>query len=173
LFLDRSRLNVFEGQYNLSDDLNLTQNGTDLLIGASSKQYVLNSQGTLFADTAAPIKINEFGSYVQLSQKLLNDVLKLTVSGRYDKNTNFKGRFTPRASAVVKVAKDHNLRFSYQQAYRFPTTQNQWINLTIGGGTRLMGGLPQLRDYLQIQQQPCLYRTKRTGFWCECIGRCS
>ncbi|MEO7531114.1 MAG: TonB-dependent receptor, partial [Sediminibacterium sp.] len=147
LFLDRSRLNVFEGQYNLSDDLNLTQNGTDLLIGASSRQFVLNSQGTLFADTAAPIKINEFGSYIQLSQKLLNDVLKLTVSGRYDKNTNFKGRFTPRASAVVKVAKDHNLRFSYQQAYRFPTTQNQWINLTIGGGTRLMGGLPQLREF--------------------------
>jgi outer membrane receptor protein involved in Fe transport len=154
LFLDRSRLNVFEGQYNLSDDLNLTQNGTDVLIGASSKQYVLNSQGTLFADTAAPIKINEFGSYIQLSQKLLNDVLKLTVSGRYDKNTNFKGRFTPRASAVVKVAKDHNLRFSYQQAYRFPTTQNQWINLTIGGGTRLMGGLPQLRDFYKFSSNP-------------------
>lgn len=154
LFLDRSRLNVFEGQYNLSDDLNLTQNGTDLLIGASSKQYVLNSQGTLFADTAAPIKINEFGSYIQLSQKLLNDVLKLTVSGRYDKNTNFKGRFTPRASAVVKLAKDHNLRFSYQQAYRFPTTQNQWINLTIGGGTRLMGGLPQLREFYKFSSNP-------------------
>ncbi|MES2373558.1 MAG: TonB-dependent receptor [Bacteroidota bacterium] len=154
LFLDRSRLNVFEGQYNLSDDLNLTQNGTDLLIGASSRQYVLNSQGTLFADTAAPIKINEFGSYIQLSQKLLNDVLKLTVSGRYDKNTNFKGRFTPRASAVVKLAKDHNLRFSYQQAYRFPTTQNQWINLTIGGGTRLMGGLPQLREFYKFSSNP-------------------
>jgi outer membrane receptor protein involved in Fe transport len=154
LFLDRSRLNVFEGQYNLSDDLNLSQNGTDLLIGASSRQYVLNSQGTLFADTAAPIKINEFGSYLQLSQKLLNDVLKLTVSGRYDKNTNFKGRFTPRASAVIKLAKDHNLRASYQQAYRFPTTQNQWINLTIGGGTRLMGGLPQLRDFQKFSTNP-------------------
>lgn len=149
-FLDRSRLNVFEGQYNLSNDLNLSQHGTDLLIGASHKQYVLNSEGTLFADTAGNIKINELGAYLQLSQKLLNDVLKLTVSGRYDKNTNFKGRFTPRASAVVKLAQDHNLRFSYQQAYRFPTTQNQWINLLVGGGTRLMGGLPQLRDYYQF-----------------------
>jgi outer membrane receptor protein involved in Fe transport len=154
LFLDKSRLNVFEGQYNLTDDLNLAKNGTDLLIGASSRQYLLNSQGTLFADTTGPIKINELGAYLQISQKLLNDVLKLTVSGRYDKNTNFKGRFTPRASAVVKLAKDHNLRFSYQQAYRFPTTQNQWINLTIGGGTRLMGGLPQLRDFYKFNTNP-------------------
>ncbi|MES2004146.1 MAG: TonB-dependent receptor [Bacteroidota bacterium] len=154
LFLDRSRLNVFEGQYNLSDDLGLTKSGTDFLVGLSSRQYVLNSQGTLFADTSGNIKINELGAYAQLSQKLLNDVLKLTVSGRYDKNTNFKGRFTPRASAVVKLAKDHNLRFSYQQAYRFPTTQNQWINLLVGGGTRLMGGLPQLRDYYNFGTNP-------------------
>ena len=80
--------------------------------------------------------------------------MKLSVSGRYDKNTNFAGRFTPRASAVVKLAKDHNLRFSYQEAYRFPTTQNQWINLTIGGGTRLMGGLPQLRDLYNFNTNP-------------------
>lgn len=154
LFLDRSRLNVFEGQYNLSEDLGLVKSGTDLLIGLSARQYQLNSQGTLFADTTSPIKINEFGAYAQLSQKLFNDLLKLTVSTRYDKNSNFKGRFTPRASAVLKLAKDHNLRFSYQQAYRFPTTQNQWINLLVGGGTRLMGGLPQLRDYYKFSTNP-------------------
>ncbi len=154
LFLDQTRLNVFEGQYNFSDDLGLTKYGTDLLVGLSTRTYLLNSQGTLFADTAAPIKINEFGSYIQLSQRLFKDILKVTVSGRYDKNTNFEGRFTPRASAVVKLAKDHNLRFSYQQAYRFPTTQNQWINLLVGGGTRLMGGLPQLRDYYKFSSNP-------------------
>ena len=154
LFLDRSRLNVFEGQYNLSDDLGLTRSGTDFLIGASTRRFILNSQGTLFADTSGVINIDEVGAYAQLSQKLLNDVLKLSFSGRYDKNTNFKGRFTPRASAVIKLAKDHNLRFSYQQAYRFPTTQNQWINLLVGGGTRLMGGLPQLRDFYKFSSNP-------------------
>lgn len=154
LFLDRSRLKVFDGQYNLTEDLGLSKTNTDWLIGLSSKQYVLNSEGTLFADTAGVIKINEFGAYTQISQRLFNDVLKLTVSGRYDKNTNFKGRFTPRASAVIKLAKDHNLRFSYQTAYRFPTTQNQWINLTVGGGTRLMGGLPQLRNFYKFNTNP-------------------
>ena len=154
LFLDRSRLRVFEGQYNLSNDLGLTKTGTDFLLGFNAKQYVLNSQGTLFADTAGNIKINELGMYAQLSQKFFGDFLKVTASGRYDKNSNFEGRFTPRVSAVMKLAKDHNLRFSYQQAYRFPTTQNQWINLTIGGGTRLMGGLPQLRDFYNFSGNP-------------------
>ena len=147
LFVDQSKLNVLEGQYNFTNDLGLDKSGTELLVGASYKQYVLDSKSTLFADTAGTIKINEVGAYGQVSQKLLNDVLKLTVSGRYDKNTNFAGRFTPRATAVVKLEKDHNLRFSYQTAYRFPTTQNQWINLLVGGGVRLMGGLPQLRNY--------------------------
>lgn len=154
LFLDKSKLNVLEGQYNLTEDLNIGQHGTDFLIGGSLRQYRLNSQGTIFADTAGRITINEMGAYAQLSQRLFGDVLKLSVSGRYDKNTNFKGRFTPRASAVLKLAQDHNVRLSYQQAYRFPTTQNQWINLTIGGGTRLMGGLPQLRDYYKFDYNP-------------------
>lgn len=154
LFLDRSRLKVFDGQYNLTEDLGLGRTNTDWLIGVSAKQYVLNSEGTLFADTAGNITINELGAYTQISQRLLNDVLKITVSGRYDKNTNFKGRFTPRASAVVKLAKDHNVRFSYQTAYRFPTTQNQWINLTVGGGTRLIGGLPALRQFYNFSSNP-------------------
>ncbi|MFN9950045.1 MAG: TonB-dependent receptor domain-containing protein [Bacteroidota bacterium] len=154
LFLDRSKLRVFEGQYNLSNDLGLTKTGTDFLIGFNTRQFVLNSQGTLFADTAGNININEVGAYAQLSQKLFGDFLKVTASGRYDKNTNFEGRFTPRVSAVMKLAKDHNLRFSYQQAYRFPTTQNQWINLTIGGGTRLMGGLPALRNFYNFSGNP-------------------
>jgi outer membrane receptor protein involved in Fe transport len=148
-FLDRSDLYMAEGQYNLTDALHIGMEGErlEVLVGANYKTYVLNSEGTLFPDKPGdPININEWGSYIQLSQKLFNDVLKLSASGRYDKNENFKGRFTPRVSAVISVAKNHNIRLSYQTAYRFPTTQNQWIDLTIGGGVRLIGGLQELKD---------------------------
>lgn len=154
LFVDKTGLNTLEGQYNLTEDLGLAATGTDIMIGGNVRQYVLDSKGTLFADTAGVIKIYETGGYIQVSQKLLGDRLKVTASGRYDKNSNFKGRFTPRVSAVVKLAQDHNLRLSYQSAYRFPTTQNQWINLSVGGGTRLMGGVPQLRDGYNFSGNP-------------------
>jgi outer membrane receptor protein involved in Fe transport len=153
-FMDKSRLNVVDAQYNLSEALGLAKTGTDFLVGFNTKQYQLNSEGTIFADTLGAININEFGAYGQLSQKLFKEIVKVTISGRYDKNTNFAGRFTPRASAVIKLKQDHNLRLSYQTAYRFPTTQNQWINLLVGGGTRLMGGLPQLRDYYNFGGNP-------------------
>ena len=163
LFMDRTKVYTAEGQYNLTDALGLAKSGTDFLIGGSWRQYVLNSQGTIFADTAGTINIAETGAYAQLSQRLFNDLLKVTVSGRYDKNVNFAGHFTPRASAVLKLTKDHNLRFSYQSAYRFPTTQNQWINLNTSQG-RLMGGLPQLRDFYHFSSNPAYTLASVTAF---------
>jgi outer membrane receptor protein involved in Fe transport len=164
MFLDRSSLSVFEGQYNLTEAFGLAKHNADFLVGASSRQFILNSQGTLFADTAANIKINETGAYAQLSKRFLDDLFKFSLSGRYDKNTNFQGRFTPRASLVIKLEEDHNLRLSYQTAYRFPTTQNQWINLLVGGGTRLMGGLPQLRKYYKFDTNPAYTLASVTAF---------
>jgi hypothetical protein len=55
---------------------------------------------------------------------------------------NFVGRFTPRATALFRVAKNNNIRMSFQSAYRFPSTQQQWIDLDVGSGTRLLGGVP-------------------------------
>lgn len=151
LFVDRTNLYQTEGQYNLTDYVKFAE----VIVGASWRQYVLNSQGTLFADSAGRIHTNEYGAYLQLSKKFFEDKLKLTASGRYDKNSNFKGKFTPRVSAVVTVAPDNYIRASYQNAYRFPTNQNQWINLNIGSGI-LIGGLPQLRSFYHFDTNPVI-----------------
>ena len=148
LLLDKSNLYHTEGQYNLSSIIKVV----DVLVGASWRQYVLNSQGTIFADTTGPIHTNEYGAYVQVSKKLF-EILRLTASGRYDKNDNFQGKFTPRISAVLTVAPDQNIRASYQSAYRFPSNQNQWINLNTGEGI-LIGGLPQLRNFYHFDSNP-------------------
>ncbi len=148
LFLDKSDLYAAEGQLNVSDALGFND-VVEVLAGVQWKQYVMNSQGTLFADTLGVLKINETGGYVQLKKTMFNDVLTLTASGRYDKQTNFDGRFTPRVTAVFKVAKDNNIRVSYQTAYRFPTNQNQYISLVTGAGT-LIGALPEFQSYYKL-----------------------
>jgi len=149
-FADKSALYHYEGQYNFSEKIRFAE----VLVGATFRRYSLNSQGTIFADTTGPIGINEYGGYVQVQKRLLKDVLKLTGSIRYDKNQNFEGRFTPRFSALVKVAQDNNIRLSYQTAYRFPSTQDQYINLLTGGANRLIGGLPQFETFFGFDKNP-------------------
>ena len=145
LFVDRTNLYVAEGMYDFADQFKWA----DITVGASYKRYVLNSQGTLFADTAGHIPISEEGAFAQIQKSFLNDVLKITVAGRYDKNENFQGRFTPRVTGLIKVAKDNFIRLSYQSAYRFPSTQNQYINLNTGSA-RLIGGLPQFQTFFGL-----------------------
>ena len=148
-FADRSNLYHVEGQLNLTQYIKVV----DVLVGANFRNYSLNSQGTIFADTAGKISINEYGGYLQLQKSLFNDVLKLTASGRFDKNQNFEGRFTPRVSALIRVAKDNNIRLSYQTAYRFPSTQDQYINLATPGA-RLIGGLPEFNTFFNFNNAP-------------------
>ncbi|MGF1925691.1 MAG: TonB-dependent receptor domain-containing protein, partial [Bacteroidia bacterium] len=137
-FNDKTNLFHYEGMYNFSNALN---NVVDLQVGASYRDYFLHSDGTIFDDANRDISIGEYGAFVQVGKRL-TDKFKVTVAGRYDKSKNFEGRLTPRVTGVYTVAPNNNLRMSYQTGYRNPTTQDQYIDLAVGGGsTRLIGGL--------------------------------
>jgi len=151
MFLDRTDLWSGEGQLNLSDAMKFSDK-IEMIAGAQWKEYVLNSKGTIFADTAGKLKPAEYGAYIQLRKKLF-DVLTLTAAGRYDDHTNFKGRFTPRIAAVLQVAPNNNIRVSYQTAYRFPTNQDQYINLNTGSAI-LIGALPQFKQAYGLDTNP-------------------
>lgn len=141
-FDDKSNLYHYEGMYNFTNAFN---NVLEFQVGASYRLYDLNSAGTIFNDLNESININEYGAFAQVGKKMLNDKLKVTFAGRYDKSQNFEGRFTPRITGVFTVAKNNNIRVSYQTGYRNPTTQNQYIDLSVGGGSqRLIGGLPEI-----------------------------
>ncbi|WP_412467707.1 TonB-dependent receptor domain-containing protein [Pedobacter sp. KLB.chiD] len=141
-FDDKSNLYHYEGMYNFT---NLFDKVVELQVGASYRLYDLNSAGTIFNDLINSIDIKEYGAFGQIGKKFFNDKVKLTFAGRYDKSQNFEGRFTPRITGVFTVAKDNNIRVSYQTGYRNPTTQNQYIDLSVGGGSqRLIGGLPEI-----------------------------
>lgn len=141
-FDDKSNLYHYEGMYNFT---NLFDKVVEFQVGASYRLYDLNSAGTIFNDLINSIDIKEYGAFGQIGKKFFNDKVKLTFAGRYDKSQNFEGRFTPRITGVFTVAKDNNIRVSYQTGYRNPTTQNQYIDLSVGGGSqRLIGGLPEI-----------------------------
>jgi|APTNR8051073442_1049403.scaffolds.fasta_scaffold00032_160 outer membrane receptor protein involved in Fe transport len=139
LFDDQTKLYHAEGQFNFKNQIDFM----DLIAGASYRVYDLNSNGTIFADTAGnDITIQEVGAYVQASKKILNDKFKLTGSLRFDKNENFDEQFNPRISGVYSFTPNQNLRVSYQTGFRNPTTQGQHIDLNVLT-YRLLGGLPQ------------------------------
>jgi len=149
LFLEKSQLWMTEGQYNFSNKIKFAE----IIVGGNWKKYVLNSEGTLFIDTLKPIAINEYGAYAQITKRFFDNKLSLSASGRYDKNEDFKGHFTPRVTALISVAKNQNIRLSYQTAYRFPTTQQKYIRLNVGD-YMLLGGLPWVMNFMHANENP-------------------
>lgn len=126
-----------EGMYDFSSIFKVL----NVQVGGNLRRYTLGTQGTLFDDKDKNLRNDEYGAFVQVSKDLLNEKLKLTVSGRYDKNENFVGRFTPRASVVYSPGEAHHFRASYQTGFRNPTIGDQYIKLNVGP-IIILGGAP-------------------------------
>ncbi|MGB5508189.1 TonB-dependent receptor [Robiginitalea sp.] len=143
-FIDKTKFRHVDANYNFS---HLTSDFADIMIGGSFREYELNSQGTIFTDIDGPITYNEYGAYLQVQKKFLDDRLKFTGSVRYDKNEFFDGFFSPRASLLATLGEErnHNIRFSVQQGFRNPTTQDLFIGLNAGRAI-LVGSAPDNLD---------------------------
>jgi len=125
-FVDKSKLNHIEGNYNFAEIIN---DWADIQIGGSFRQFSLNSKGTIFTDYDEAISYNELGAYLQFSKKFADNHLKITGSARYDKAQNFDGNISPRLAFVYLPGEkgNHNFRISYQTGFRNPTAQAQYI----------------------------------------------
>lgn len=143
-FIDKTKFRHINGNYNFA---HLIDNWADLQVGGSFREYVLNSNGTIFTDIDGPISYNEYGAYVQLQKKFLDDRLKFTGSARYDKNEFFDGFVSPRLSLAYTAGdnRNHNIRVSVQQGFRNPTTQDLFIGLNAGRAI-LVGSAPANLD---------------------------
>ncbi len=135
--LSQCSLRHIEGMYDFSPILKVV----NFQVGGNYRKYYLNTGGTLFDDKDKNLTNGEYGFFAQASKSLWKDHLKLTVSGRYDKNENFDGRFTPRASAVFSPTENHHFRASYQTGFRNPTIGDQYIKLNVGP-IIILGGAP-------------------------------
>lgn len=171
-FIDNSRLYHAEFNYNFRDLIDFAE----IQVGGNVRRYDLFSDGTVFNENRGGneferIKIDEYGFYTQISKKF--DRLKATASIRYDKNQNFEGQITPRASLVYSAGKDreHNFRASFQTGFRNPDTQAQFIYFPstsgillgstrsnaeqygiFGGGATDTRGNPVNLDFVQPEQ---------------------
>lgn len=143
-FIDKTKFRHINGNYNFA---HLIDNWADLQIGGSFREYVLNSNGTIFTDIDGPISYNEYGGYLQLQKKFMDERLKFTGSVRYDKNEFFDGFLSPRVSLAYTAGekRNHNLRVSVQQGFRNPTTQDLFIGLNAGRAI-LVGSAPANMD---------------------------
>lgn len=144
--LDTSQSNSFEVDYNLQDLIS----GVDVIIGASYRDYILRSNGTLFTDYDAPIEFTDMGLYAQAQKSLFDGAVKLTGSMRYDKSEFFEGTVTPRIGALVSLSENQNIRFSYQTGFQNPAAQDQYIGLDIGQAV-LMGSSPDNVDRFNMR----------------------
>ncbi len=143
-FIDNTKLRHVDANYNFS---HLLDNVVDLQIGGSYREYILNSNGTIFTDIDGPISYNEYGAYAQVQGKILDDRLKYTFSGRLDKNEFFDAFVSPRGSLMYTLGekRNHNIRVSAQQGFRNPTTQDLFIGLDAGRAI-LVGSAPDNLD---------------------------
>jgi len=143
-FIDNTKLRHIDANYNFS---HITSEFADIQIGGSFREYVLNSNGTIFTDIDGPISYNEYGAYMQLQKKFLEERLKFTGSVRYDKNEFFDGFFSPRVSLAYTAGenRNQNFRVSAQQGFRNPTTQDLFIGLNAGLAV-LVGSAPNNLD---------------------------
>jgi len=126
-FYDRSALYHIHGEYKF------TPSFADIVVGANVRWYRPESDGTIFSDTnGVVIRNREGGIYAGVEKKIKNDQLKLSATGRLDKNENFGFLFSPAASAVYLPNKDHVLRFSFSSAIRNPTLADQYLYYPVG-----------------------------------------
>ncbi|MGB5362902.1 MAG: TonB-dependent receptor, partial [Aureibaculum sp.] len=142
-FQDNTKLYHVDGNYNFAEVIDFAE----IQLGGSYRLYSLNSFGTIFTDYDGAIDYDEYGAYMQLQKKFVDDRLKFTGSIRYDKAQNFDGNYSPRVSVSYSLGegKTRNLRASFQTGFRNPTTQDQYIGLDAGPAI-LVGSAPDNLD---------------------------
>ena len=117
----------------------------NIIAGATYRSSELNTGGTLYTDYDGPITYYQYGAFVQAKKDLFNDFVSLTASLRYDKAEFFDGYVTPRLGLLFNISDEQNVRVSYQQGFRNPTNQDQYIALDAGQAI-LLGSSPDSID---------------------------
>lgn len=152
-FIDKTMFYHLEGQVDLGKYFN---NVVECQVGMNYRMYAPNSRGTLFTDTAGKsIYVHEAGAFVQVTKRFFEKKLRITLSGRVDKNQNFDFIGSPRVAAVYTFGerRNHNIRASFQTGFRMPTLQDQYIGVNVGSYKYISGLDEAFKSYNLIIDQ--------------------
>lgn len=143
---DKSALYHVHGEYKFEPTFT-----DEIIVGANSRLYKPESDGTIFRDTAG-IKISNFevGMYAGFKKKFFSDRFTLSGTVRADKNENFDWIATPAASLVYQPDPINFLRLSYSSAFRNPTLADQYLHLNVGRAI-LAGNLEGWNNLLTVE----------------------
>ncbi len=141
--VDRSSKYYFQAQYDFSKHIRFME----LIAGADYNLTRLNSEGTIFNDKPGePIDINQYAGYAQATKKFFKDHLKLLAALRYDKTDNFKGVWSPRIAAVYHFDGKNYFRASWQQGFRLPDPQLQYMDIVLSPTLHRLGGTSKVDE---------------------------
>lgn len=126
----------------------------DVLVGADYRRYEIIPDGNNFVDFSKPITerntpggqnviYTKYGGFVSATKLLLADKLKVSASVRVDNNPEFSPKVNPRLALVYTAAERHNIRFTYQNGYRFPSLFEA-LSYVNNAGVRRVGGLARI-----------------------------
>jgi outer membrane receptor for ferrienterochelin and colicins len=96
---------------------------TQLVWGAQYRRDVVGSDRQWLTDrlTGEDITINQYGVYAQ-SETPVTPWLDVVLAARMDDHANYDTQFSPKAGVVVKPAQNQAVRFTYNRAFKSPTT---------------------------------------------------
>lgn len=73
------------------------------------------------AQTGEPLGIEQRSVYFQTETPIVPGV-ELVVGGRFDDHEDYESQFSPKAALLVKPTDDQTVRFTYNRAFKSPTT---------------------------------------------------
>ena len=135
-YIDQSRLYHMHGEYKFQ-----TPTVGEITLGGSYRLYKPYSEGTIFSDTSGvDITVHEFGAYLGVEKKLVDERLRLNATVRLDKSKHYDPLISPTASLSYQFHTQHQVRISLSSALRNPTLIEQHYYFRIGNAI-LLGNL--------------------------------
>ncbi len=132
-----------EGQYNRS----FLNDKARIVLGASYRNYGVNTQNTLMAPGNDDRSDNYYSAYGQVEYQPIPEI-KLVAASRFDDGSLFKGQFSPKGAVVFSPHENHSIRFTFNRAFQTPNYSEFFLRVPVAqpstGPRTLERGIEQL-----------------------------